>query len=124
MTAYGWKKSIDNAFRATLNEKPEDNKEPAPLPELAKGQAFPRVNASVREGTTAPPKHFTEDTLLSAMECAGAENMPEDAERKGLGTPATRAGIIEKLVSTGFVERKGKNLLPTQKGRGADRRPA
>ncbi len=115
VTAYGWK-SIDNAFRATLNEKPEDNKEPAPLPELAKGQAFPRVNASVREGTTAPPKHFTEDTLLSAMECAGAENMPEDAERKGLGTPATRAGIIEKLVHTGFVERKGKNLLPTQKG--------
>ena len=107
VTAYGWK-SIDNAFRATLNEKPEDNKEPAPLPELAKGQAFPRVNASVREGTTAPPKHFTEDTLLSAMECAGAENMPEDAERKGLGTPATRAGIIEKLVHTGFVERKGK----------------
>lgn len=115
VTAYGWK-SIDNAFRATLKEKPEDNKEPAPLPELAKGQAFPRVNASVREGTTAPPKHFTEDTLLSAMECAGAENMPEDAERKGLGTPATRAGIIEKLVHTGFVERKGKNLLPTQKG--------
>lgn len=115
VTAYGWK-SIDNAFRATLNEKPEDNKEPAPLPELAKGQAFPRVNASVREGTTAPPKHFTEDTLLSAMECAGAENMPENAERKGLGTPATRAGIIEKLVHTGFVERKGKNLLPTQKG--------
>lgn len=115
VTAYGWK-SIDNAFRATLKEKPEDNKEPAPLPELAKGQAFPRVNASVREGMTAPPKHFTEDTLLSAMECAGAENMPEDAERKGLGTPATRAGIIEKLVHTGFVERKGKNLLPTPKG--------
>lgn len=115
VTAYGWK-SIDNAFRATLKEKPEDGKEPAPLPELAKGQALPRVNASVRVGTTAPPKHYTEDTLLSSMETAGAEDMPEDAERKGLGTPATRAGIIEKLVHTGFVERKGKNLLPTQKG--------
>lgn len=115
VTAYGWK-SIDNAFRATLKEKPDEGKEPAPLPELAEGQALPRVNASVREGTTAPPRHYTEDTLLSSMETAGAEDMPEDAERKGLGTPATRAGIIEKLVHTGFVERKGKNLLPTPKG--------
>lgn len=115
VTACGWK-SIDNAFRATLKDKPEDGKEPAPLPELAEGQTLPRVNASVREGTTAPPKHYTEDTLLSSMETAGAEDMPEDAERKGLGTPATRAGIIEKLVHTGFVERKGKNLLPTTKG--------
>lgn len=115
VTATGWK-SIDTAFRATLKETPDNGKEPAPLPDLAEGQAVPRVNAAVREGTTAPPKHYTEDTLLSAMECAGAEDMPEDAERKGLGTPATRAGIIEKLVHTGFVERKGKNLLPTQKG--------
>lgn len=115
VTATGWK-SIDNAFRATLKEKPDEGKEPAPLPELTEGQAIPRVNAAVRERTTAPPRHYTEDTLLSSMETAGAEDMPEDAERKGLGTPATRAGIIEKLVHTGFVERKGKNLLPTQKG--------
>ena len=66
------------------------------------------------------PKHFTEDTLLSAMETAGADEMPEDVERKGLGTPATRAGIIEKLVRIGFLERKGdkktKHLIPTHKG--------
>lgn len=115
VTAYGWK-AIDNAFRATLKEKPDEGKEPAPLPELTEGQELPRVNASVREGTTAPPRHYTEDTLLSSMETAGAEDMPEDAERKGLGTPATRAGIIEKLVHTGFVERKQKNLIPTPKG--------
>ena len=114
VTAPGWK-TVDAAFRATLKEKPED-KEPAPLPELAEGQAPPGVKAAVREGTTAPPKHYTEDTLLSAMECAGAGDIPDDAERKGLGTPATRAGIIEKLVHTGFVERKQKNMLPTPKG--------
>lgn len=114
VTAYGWK-SVDAVFRATLKEKADD-KEPAPLPELSDGQKLPRINATVREGTTAPPMHYTEDTLLSAMECAGAGDMPDDAERKGLGTPATRAGIIEKLVHTGFVERKQKNMLPTSKG--------
>ena len=72
--------------------------------------------ASVTEHFTSPPKPYTEDTLLSAMENAGKEDMPEDAERKGLGTPATRAAIIEKLVSGGFVERKGKNLIPTKAG--------
>ena len=65
---------------------------------------------------TTPPKPYTEDTLLSAMEHAGTEDMPDDVERKGLGTPATRASIIEKLVSSGFVERKGKNLIPTRNG--------
>ncbi|MDD3231182.1 MAG: DNA topoisomerase 3 [Oscillospiraceae bacterium] len=115
ITAEGWK-SVDAAFRATLKEKPATEQEkPTPLPELAEGQTV-SVHASVKEGKTAPPKAYTEDTLLAAMECAGAEDMPEDAERKGLGTPATRAGIIEKLVRTEFVERKGKNLLPTQKG--------
>jgi len=67
-----------------------------------------------------PPKHYTEDTLLSAMETAGAKEMPDDAERKGLGTPATRAAILEKLVTTGFVERKRAkktvNLIPSQIG--------
>ena len=66
---------------------------------------------------TTPPKHFTEDTLLSAMETAGKDDMPDNAERKGLGTPATRAGILEKLVSTGFLERKKSKktvqLLPS-----------
>lgn len=74
----------------------------------------------IKEGKTSPPKHFTEDTLLSAMETAGADEMPDEVERKGLGTPATRAGIIEKLVRIGFLERKGdkktKHLIPTHKG--------
>jgi DNA topoisomerase-3 len=72
---------------------------------------------TVKEGFTQPKKHHTEDTLLSAMEKAGAEDMPDDAERNGLGTPATRAAIIERLVSAGFVERSKKNLLPTDKGK-------
>ncbi len=75
----------------------------------------------VKKGRTSPPKHFTEDTLLSAMEKAGAEDTPGEAERKGLGTPATRADIIEKLVRVGFIERTGekktKYLLPTEKGK-------
>ena len=74
------------------------------------------VEASITEHFTTPPKPYTEDTLLSAMERAGAEDMPEDAERQGLGTPATRASILEKLVQMGFVERKGKQLLPTKDG--------
>ena len=72
--------------------------------------------ATISEHFTAPPKHFTEDTLLSAMERAGTEEIPEDAERMGLGTPATRAATIEKLVSAGFVERKGKSLISTKDG--------
>ena len=86
------------------------------LPEITEGQTFDPVEASVTEHFTTPPKPYTEDTLLSAMERAGAEDMPEDAERQGLGTPATRASILEKLVQMGFVERKGKQLLPTKDG--------
>ena len=74
------------------------------------------MEAAVTEHFTAPPKAYTEDTLLAAMETAGKEEMPEDAERKGLGTPATRAAILEKLVAAGFVERKGKSLIPTKAG--------
>ena len=74
------------------------------------------MEAAVTEHFTAPPKAYTEDTLLAAMETAGKEDMPEDAERKGLGTPATRAAILEKLVAAGFVERKGKSLIPTKAG--------
>ena len=86
------------------------------LPALTEGQVFESVAASVTEHFTSPPKPYTEDTLLSAMENAGKEDMPDETERKGLGTPATRAAIIEKLVSGGFVERKGKSLIPTKAG--------
>ena len=91
-----------------------------PLPELAEGGTLPVDAASIKEGKTAPPKHYTEDTLLAAMENAGAKDAPEDAERRGLGTPATRAAILEKLVSAGFAERKKLKkavyLIPTQIG--------
>lgn len=83
---------------------------------LTEGQTLPVAAAQVKSGKTTPPKHHTEDTLLSAMESAGKEDTPEDAERKGLGTTATRAGIIEKLISAGFAERKGKKLIPTKDG--------
>lgn len=90
------------------------------LPDVAEHQPISVSDATVKTGKTTPPKHFTEDTLLSAMESAGKEDMPDDAERKGIGTPATRSGIIEKLVSSGFVERKKSkkvvNLLPTSTG--------
>ena len=111
----GWKE-IDRAFLATLREKPEQEQEDAALPALIDGQSFSGVAASVREGFTSPPKHFTEDLILSAMESAGADDMPDDAERKGIGTPATRAATLEKLVRGGFVERKKRLLLPTDKG--------
>ncbi len=91
-----------------------------PIPDLKVGQELSPVMATLKEGKTSPPKHYTEDSLLAAMETAGAEDMPDDAERKGLGTPATRAGTLEKLVATGLVERKGdkrtKHLIPTSKG--------
>ena len=111
----GWR-TIQEVFRSSLKEKPEDEDAVGVLPALTEGQAFEPVAASVTEHFTSPPKPYTEDTLLSAMENAGKEDMPEDAERKGLGTPATRVAIIEKLVSGGFVERKGKNLIPTKAG--------
>ena len=103
-------------FRSSLKEKPEDEDAEGVLPALTEGQVFEPVSASVTEHFASPPKPYTEDTLLSAMENAGKEDMPDEAERKGLGPPATRAAIIEKLVSGGFVERKGKNLIPTKAG--------
>lgn len=109
----GWKE-IDQRFRATLKADTEEEVLNA-LPELAEGQNF-SVTTDILEHFTSPPKAYTEDTLLSAMERAGAEDMPEDAERKGLGTPATRAAILEKLVQMGFVQRKGKQLVPTKDG--------
>lgn len=90
------------------------------LPELIEGAILPVDSLSIKDGKTKAPAHFTEDTLLASMETAGREEMPEDAERKGLGTPATRAAVLEKLVSTGFVERqpakKAVNLIPTSCG--------
>ena len=111
----GWR-AIQEVFRSSLKEKPEDEDAEGVLPALTEGQVFEPVAASVTEHFTSPPKPYTEDTLLSAMENAGKEDMPDEAERKGLGTPATRAAIIEKLVSGGFVERSGKNLIPTKAG--------
>ena len=111
----GWR-AIQEVFRPSLKEKPEDEDDEGILPALTEGQVFEPVSASITEHFTSPPKPYTEDTLLSAMENAGKEDMPDEAERKGLGTPATRAAIIEKLVSGGFVERKGKNLIPTKAG--------
>ena len=113
----GWKE-VERLYRAGMKEalSEEESNEDTALPVLKKGQVFEMVTASVREGKTSPPKHYTEGSLLEAMETAGAEDMPEDAERKGLGTPATRAATLEKLVSAGFVQRKKKQLLPTEKG--------
>lgn len=115
--ADGWK-VIERAFKATLKDKPAEEKAAPPLPELAEGQTATPDDYTLREGTTSPPKRFTEDSLLSAMENAGAEDFAqiEDLERKGLGTPATRAGVIEKLVKGGFAERKNKQLIPTERG--------
>lgn len=90
------------------------------LPTISEGQLLHPSKAEVKEGKTKPPKHYTEDTLLSSMETAGAKDMPENAERKGLGTPATRASVFEKLISAGFAERKKQqkhtHLVPTAMG--------
>jgi DNA topoisomerase-3 len=110
----GWKALIQKGS-STKNDENEQA-----LPAVSVGDERKVLGSEIKEGKTSPPKHFTEDTLLSAMETAGADEMPEDVERKGLGTPATRAGIIEKLVRIGFLERKGdkktKHLIPTHKG--------
>ncbi len=98
----------------------EKESENITLPELKEGQQIIADEITVAEGKTTPLKHFTEDTLLSAMETAGLKDMPADAERKGLGTPATRAAILEKLITNGFVERKKLkktvHLMPTHTG--------
>ena len=116
--AGGWK-DLERRYRATLKDKPEADDEDnadGTLPELAEGQSFDNPAAKVTEHDTTPPKPHNEASLLSAMERAGNEDTDPDAERKGLGTPATRAAVIEKLVSSGFVERKGKQLIPTKDG--------
>lgn len=113
----GWK-SYEEQFKRCMKIGSEKGgeKQENPLPQLSNGMVFENVETKVTEHYTSPPKHFTEDTLLSAMETAGTEEMNEEVERKGLGTPATRAAIIEKLVEKGFVERKDKQMIPTDNG--------
>lgn len=114
----GWK-GLERRYRATLKQKPdaEDGENAdVTLPELTEGQSFESPAAKVTEHDTTPPKPHNEASLLSAMERAGNEDTDPDAERRGLGTPATRAAVIEKLVKGGFVERKGKQLIPTKNG--------
>ncbi len=101
---------------AETNDTEPDGDCDKTLPPLKQGDILSEVEFKVTEGSTQPPKRFTEDSLLNAMEHAGEDETTEDAERKGLGTPATRADIIEKLVKDGFVERNKKNLIPTKSG--------
>ena len=113
----GWK----GIERKMLDDLLDKKKEPAALPDVQEQSECGISGAELKDGQTSPPKHFTEDTLLHSMETASADSMPEDAERQGIGTPATRAATIEKLVQKGFLERKGdkktKVLLPTDKGK-------
>ena len=117
--AGGWK-DLERRYRATLKGKPDpedaDSDGENTLPELVEGQTFETPTAKVTEHFTTPPKPHNEATLLSAMERAGNGDTDPDAERRGLGTPATRAAVIEKLVKSGFAERKGKQLIPTPNG--------
>ena len=109
--SYGFK-SVEKLLASSSEN--EDGGDP-PV-NFTEGQTFSDIKPELCEKYTAPPKPYTEDTLLSAMETAGAKETTDDAERKGLGTPATRAAILEKLVQTGFAERKGKQILPTKNG--------
>ena len=117
----GWK-DFEDAFKRSFKTTEEKDSEEKKLPELSEGQTFDGVQTKISEHYTTPPKHFTEDSLLSAMERAGSEDMGDDVERKGLGTPATRADIIEKLVKDGFVKREKTErssvcrLIPTEDG--------
>ena len=96
--------------------EPEKNKDASLPNDLEQGMVIPVVRAEKKQGFTSPPKVYTEDTLLSAMETAGNKEFEKDTEKKGLGTPATRAAILEKLVSSGYVQRKGKQMFPTEDG--------
>ena len=116
----GWKSiaPVKKTEKSDSGKEEDDNQEIKGR--ITAGETMKILSTECREGKTTAPKSFTEDTLLSAMEKAGADETPDEAERKGLGTPATRAGIIEKLVNIGFIERKGdrktKYLVPTHKG--------
>ena len=116
VTHNGWKDFEDAFKRAFKTIEEKESTEEKKLPELTEGQTFENMQTKISEHYTTPPKHYTEDSLLSAMERAGAEDMGDNVERKGLGTPATRADIIEKLVKDGFVKREKKQMLPTEDG--------
>ena len=126
----GWK-AMERAFAASLKKRPDagsggelpEEKEERLPPGLAEGLCFTAEEAALREGTTSPPVRYTEGSLLSAMERAVIVDLGFEAERKGLGTPATRAGIIEKLIKCGFIKREkaarggpAGRLLPTPEG--------
>ena len=114
----GWK-VVERTILGDAAEKGNENLDV--LTEVQDKETLPILDAQLKEGRTTPPKHFTEDTLLAAMESAGADSIPEEAERRGIGTPATRAATIEKLVQKGFLSREGggktKHLILTEKGR-------
>ena len=116
-TAKG-KEIVSEGFRTIekLIYPKTDNAEAVQLVKFYKGQLFAGAAPELKEKYTRPPKPYTEDTLLSAMETAGAKETTDSAERKGLGTPATRAAILEKLVQTGFVQRNGRQITPTKNG--------
>lgn len=114
----GWR-SIEDKVKSIMKSKNRDDEkkdDTKPLPEITQGQTFDNVSAAKAEHWTSPPKPYTEDTLLSAMEHAGQENYDDDTEKKGLGTPATRAATIEGLVKHGYAERNGKKITATDKG--------
>ena len=116
----GWKRYMPlfrQSFRVKAEENKADDDKEKTLPVLMQGDTISEVEFKMAEGSTQPPKRFTEDSLLNAMEHAGEEETTDKAERKGLGTPATRADIIEKLVKDGFVERNKKQLIPTESGK-------
>ena len=108
----------DEGFSKYLKEYKSKKSEDAVLPDVSVGDVLSVENKEIKEKFTQPQKHFTEDTLLKAMELAGTEDLEKgiEVERKGIGTPATRAGILESLISKGFVERDKKNLVATHKG--------
>ena len=113
----GWQR-IWQAFRGSIGGRApeEDDEKIASLPDdLKEGDEIALPRAELAEGKTTPPAHHTEDTILHAMETAGADDMPDDAEHKGIGTPATRAAILEKLLETKLVERTGDRRQPREK---------
>lgn len=112
----GWK-SIERAYRSYIgNTDKSDDEDQKELPEVTNGQILSNVSTEKSEHYTTPPKPYTEDSLLSSMETAGNEDFDDDTEKKGIGTPATRASMIEKIILCKYVERKGKQLIPTESG--------
>lgn len=110
----GWKQ-FESLFKTKFQIK-EKKKDDVTFPNITSGKIFDKVKASISEHDTSPPKRYTEDTLLSAMETAGNEFIEDGGEKKGIGTPATRASIIEKLVTSEYIARQSKQLIPSESG--------